>query len=158
MFSSTAKLVTKIIFFINLANLAFLFTHLSWDTFLKIPTMQNAFFDHEVLKWNLTNMFYFTELEKLWVFFLKPDLITKLNLLKPTVLLATMVIIMATMVIVNKDYGNAEWFKDFENHQYWSYFFSIWVFFHEHSWFTGQQGNLFNSSLPLPPVSQTRRY
>ena len=50
MFSSTAKLVTKIIFFINLANLAFLFTHLSWDTFLKIPTMQNAFFDHEVLK------------------------------------------------------------------------------------------------------------
>ena len=63
-------------------------------------------------------MFYFTELEKLWVFFLKPDLITKLNLLKPTALLATMVIIMATMVIVNKDYGNAEWFKDFENHQY----------------------------------------
>ena len=38
MFSSTAKLVTKIIFFINLANLAFLFTHLSWDTYLTIST------------------------------------------------------------------------------------------------------------------------
>ena len=43
-----------------------------------------------------------------------------------------------------------------------THFFSIWVFFHIHSRFTGQQGKgggyLFNSSLPLPPVSQTRRY
>ena len=42
------------------------------------------------------------------------------------------------------------------------FFFSIWVFFHEHSRFTGQQGKgegyLFNSSLPLPPASQTLRY
>ena len=28
-------------------------------------------------------MFHFTALEKLWVFFLKPDLISKLHLLKP---------------------------------------------------------------------------
>ena len=42
------------------------------------------------------------------------------------------------------------------------FFFSIWVFFHEHSRFTGQQGKgegyLFNSSLPLPPASQTLRH
>ena len=38
-----------------------------------------------------------------------------------------------------------------------SIFFSIWVFFHEHSLFTGQQGKgggyLFNSSLPIPQSS-----
>ena len=49
-----------------------------------------------------------------------------------------------------------------------NFFFSIWVFFHEHSQFTGQQGKwgvgmwvggyLFNSSLPLPPASQTLRH
>ena len=37
-------------------------------------------------------------------------------------------------------------------------FFSIWVFFHEHSQFTGQQGKgggyLYNSSLPLPPLQK----
>ena len=41
-------------------------------------------------------------------------------------------------------------------------FFSIWVFFHEHSQFTGQQRKgetfLFNSSLPLPPASQIFRH
>ena len=41
-------------------------------------------------------------------------------------------------------------------------FFFFRVFFHEHSGFTGQQGkgevNFFNSSLPLPPVSQALRY
>ena len=41
------------------------------------------------------------------------------------------------------------------------FFFSIWVFFHEHSLFTGQHGKgegyLFNSSLLLPPASQTLR-
>ena len=32
-------------------------------------------------------------------------------------------------------------------------FFSIWVFFHEYSLFTGQQGKWEgNSSLPLPPA------
>ena len=40
------------------------------------------------------------------------------------------------------------------------FFFAIWVFFHEHSRFTGQyrkgeEDYLFNSSLPLPPASQT---
>ena len=48
----------------------------------------------------------------------------------------------------------------------YAFFFSIWVFFHEHSRFTGQQGKgrgggggyLFNSSLPLPPASQTLRH
>ena len=41
-------------------------------------------------------------------------------------------------------------------------FFSIWVFFHGHSRFTGQQGKgeatSFNSSLPLRPASQTLRH
>ena len=40
-------------------------------------------------------------------------------------------------------------------------FFSIWVFFHVYSRFLGKQGgggHLFNSSLPLPPTSQTLRY
>ena len=36
------------------------------------------------------------------------------------------------------------------------FFFSIWVFFHEHSLFTS--GYLFNFSLPLPPASQTLRH
>ena len=40
-------------------------------------------------------------------------------------------------------------------------FFSIWVFYHEHSQFAGQQGKeldyLFNSSLPLPSISQALR-
>ena len=40
------------------------------------------------------------------------------------------------------------------------FFFSIWVFFHEHSQFIGQQGKgeaLFNSSVtpPPPPASRT---
>ena len=38
-----------------------------------------------------------------------------------------------------------------------SFFFSIWVLLHEHSRFIGQKGGggyLFNSSLPLPPISQ----
>ena len=37
-------------------------------------------------------------------------------------------------------------------------FFSMWVFFHEHSQFPGQQKGdaiSFKSSLPLPPTSQT---
>ena len=40
------------------------------------------------------------------------------------------------------------------------FFFSIWVFFHEHSRFTGQQGKRGVSifSLPLPPTSQTLRH
>ena len=40
-------------------------------------------------------------------------------------------------------------------------FFSIWVFFHVYSRFTGHQGAggyLFKSSLPLPPTSQTLRH
>ena len=42
------------------------------------------------------------------------------------------------------------------------FFFSIWVFFHEHSRFTGQQSKggryLFNSPLPFPPASETLRH
>ena len=41
-------------------------------------------------------------------------------------------------------------------------FFSIWVFFHEHSRITGLEGkgggHFFNSSLPLPPASQILRH
>ena len=40
--------------------------------------------------------------------------------------------------------------------------FSICFFFHKRSWITGQQGGgegyFFNSSLPLPPISQTFRH
>ena len=42
------------------------------------------------------------------------------------------------------------------------FFFSIWVFFCEHSRITGLQrkwgGYFFNPSLPLPPASQTLRH
>ena len=51
---------------------------------------------------NLPNVFHFTELEKLQVFFLKPDLIRKLHLLKLYALLSAMVTIMVTMDIVGK--------------------------------------------------------
>ena len=48
------------------------------------------------------------------------------------------------------------------NKRYGIYFFSIWVFFHEHFMIhrtAGEGGGyLFNSSLTLPPVSQTLRY
>ena len=37
--------------------------------------------------------------------------------------------------------------------------FSIRVFLHEYSQFTGERGgHLFNSSLPVPPTSQTLIY
>ena len=40
--------------------------------------------------------------------------------------------------------------------------FSVWVFFQEHSRFTGQQVKgeaiYFKSSVPLPPVFQTLKY
>ena len=54
------------------------------------------------MNWNLPNVFHFTELEKLQVFFLKPDLIPKLHLLKLYALLSTMVTIVLSMVIVGK--------------------------------------------------------
>ena len=42
------------------------------------------------------------------------------------------------------------------------YFFSIWVFIHEHSRITGLQGkgveHFINSSLPLPPSSRAFRH
>ena len=40
------------------------------------------------------------------------------------------------------------------------HFFYIWVFFYEHSRITGLQGkgHFFNSSLQLPPASQTPRH
>ena len=71
---------------------------------------------------NLLSVFPLTEFEKFWVFVLKPDLIPKLHVLKLNVLLSTMIRIMVTICIVGKE----------------SHF--IWVFFHEHLQFTGQQG------------------
>ena len=47
-------------------------------------------------------MFHFTESEKLWVFFLKPDLIPKFHLLKPNALLSIMVKIMVVTYIGQK--------------------------------------------------------
>ena len=43
------------------------------------------------------------------------------------------------------------------------FFFSIWVFYHDHSRITHRTageggGHFFNSSLPLPPASQTLRH
>ena len=54
------------------------------------------------MNWNLSILFHFTELEKLQVFFLKPDLIPKLQLLKLYALFSTMVTIMGTTGIVGK--------------------------------------------------------
>ena len=115
--------------------------HLTWDTFLhlRILVIQNVFSTLKGMNSNLLNVFPLTEFEKFWIFFLKPDLNPKLHLLKLNVLLSTMVTIMVTICIVGKG----------------SQF--IWVFFHEHSQFTGKQegrGYLFNSSLTLPPTSQ----
>ena len=64
--------------------------------------MQNDFSALKVVNWNLSNVFHFTELEKLWVFFLNLDLIIKLQVLKPNALLDIMVTIMVTMVILDK--------------------------------------------------------
>ena len=54
------------------------------------------------MNWNLPNVSYFTELEKLQLFFLKLDLIPKVHLLKLYALLSFMVTIMVTMGIVDK--------------------------------------------------------
>ena len=70
------------------------------------------------MNWNLPNVFHFTELEKLQVFFLKPDLIPKLHLLKLYALLSTMVTIMVTMGIVGEDKANKQWPKDVGNHNH----------------------------------------
>ena len=51
---------------------------------------------------NLPNVFHFTELENLQVFFLKPDLIPKIYLLKLHALLSTMVAIIVVTGIVGK--------------------------------------------------------
>ena len=64
--------------------------------------MQNAFSTVKLLKRNLPNMFDFTKLEKLWIFFLKPYLIPTLDLLKRNVLLSTMVTVMVIMIIMGK--------------------------------------------------------
>ena len=52
------------------------------------------------MNWNLPNVFHFRELEKMHVFFLKPDLIPKLHLLKLYALVSTMVTIIVIMSIV----------------------------------------------------------
>ena len=70
------------------------------------------------MSWNLPSLFQFTELEKLQVFFSKPDLIRKLHLLKLYALLSTMVTIMVAMGIVGKGYGNIQWPKDVGNHHH----------------------------------------
>ena len=63
---------------------------------------QNAFSTLKVMNCNLPNVFHFTELENLQVFFLKPDLIPKIYLLKLHALLSTMVAIMVVTGIVGK--------------------------------------------------------
>ena len=74
---------------------------------------------------NLLNVFLFTKLEKVWVFFLKPDPIPKLHILKLNLLLSTMVTIVVTMCIVRK--GTIWWPKNVGNHYYWSDFY--WIFY-----------------------------
>ena len=54
------------------------------------------------MNWNLPNVFHFTELGKLQVFFLKPDQIQKLHLFKLYALFSAMVKIMVTMGILGK--------------------------------------------------------
>ena len=54
--------------------------------------------------------------------FFKPDLISKLHLLKPKTLLSIVVI---TMVIVGKGKGNVQWPKYVGSHHYWSFFFYL---------------------------------
>ena len=110
---------------------------------------QNAFSTLQVVNWNLRNVFHFIKLEKLQVFFLKPDLIPKLDLLKPNSLLSTRVTIMVTMHIVGKGESNTEWPKHVGKHHYWGNFFCAWVFFLKHSRFTAQQGQAEAISLPL---------
>ena len=61
-------------------------------------------------------MFYLARLDKLWVVFLKPDLIPKLHILKQNVLFIMVKIIVVTMVIVGKD--NLHWPKHIRNHHY----------------------------------------
>ena len=109
---------------------------LTWDTFLYLGILiiQNAFSTLKVMNSNLLNVFPFTEFQKFWVFFLKPDLIPTLHLLKLNVLLSNIVTIIVTICIVGKR----------------SHFFSIWVFFHEHSQFTGQQGK--GEAISLTPL------
>ena len=63
-------------------------------------------------------MFHFTELKNLRVFFLKPDLIQKLHLLKPNALLSTLATIIVTLSIMDKGKGNIKWLKDAGNHHY----------------------------------------
>ena len=41
----------------------------------------------KVLNCNLPNVLHFTELQKLWLFFLKPDVIQKLHLSKPSIVI-----------------------------------------------------------------------
>ena len=83
-------------------------------------------------------MFHFTELEKLRVFFLKPDLIPKFHLLKPNALSSTMVKLIVTMGIVVKRLGN-DGLKMLKTIITEAAFFSIWVFLHKHSQFTGKK-------------------
>ena len=63
-------------------------------------------------------MFYLTRLEKLWIFFLKPDLIPKLHILKQNVLSIMVKVMVVTMVIVGKAKGNLHWPKNIGNHHY----------------------------------------
>ena len=61
-------------------------------------------------------MFYLARLEKWWIFFLKPDLIPKLHILKQNVLFIMVKVMVVTMVIVGK--GNLHWPKHIRNHHY----------------------------------------
>ena len=96
-------------------------------------------------------MFHFTELGKLWVFFLKPDLISKLHLLKQN----CVVIYHDINNIGNKGYcGQSLRYRTVAKKCWKSsllklLFFSIWILFHEHSRFTGHQGK--EAAISLTP-------
>ena len=109
--------------------------------------MQNAFSTLKVLIWNLLNVFHFSKLEKLRASFLKPDQIPKLQLLKPNVLLSTMVTILWTMVIARKCYGNIQRVLKTNINETT---FLIWVFFHKHLQLTRQQRKKEAISLTPP--------
>ena len=70
---------------------------------LKKQTIKNAAdTTFKAMNSNLLNVFCFTELEKISVFFLKSDVIPKLHILKLKVLLSAMVTIVITMRVVRK--------------------------------------------------------
>ena len=65
-------------------------------------------------------------------------------------------------ISIQINFKSLNFFKNFDFGKTICNFFSIWVFFHNHSQITGLQGeeggDFFNSSPPLPPASQTLKH